>query len=101
MAYGFDGDMNLIQKFHALLVSDKVSVWDYSQATPPLKRFVYWVHEELAALDPDDAEDHSEVRRGHGFDTLEEMIESAYAHIDPLRIPLPPSVENPVLQGAI
>jgi hypothetical protein len=75
--------MNLIEKLHALMVSDAIHIWHYSQARPPAKPFVFWLPDE-----PDN-------REGHGFDSFEEMIEAAYAHIDPLKVALPDAVRRP------
>ena len=75
--------MNLIEKLHAILVSDQVNVWHY-----PCKQeqpcFFYWLSSE-----PHNTE-------GYGFNNLEELIEAAYAHINPLEKPLP----TKVLHGA-
>jgi hypothetical protein len=73
--------MNLIQKLHALLVSDSVNVWHFHHAQPPVKPFCYWVHSGRV--------------EGESFDTLDEMIEAAYAHIDPLKMVLPAEVPLP------
>lgn len=75
--------LNLLQKLHALYVTDELNVWHFAAARPPIKPFVYWL-----ASEPDNKD-------GHGFDTLEEMIEAAYAHIDPLAKPLPDEVPVP------
>lgn len=74
--------MNLIEKMHALLVSDKINVWHF-----PCKKeghkFYYWLQN-----DPENQE-------GHGFYTLDAMIEAAYKHIDPLLKPLPAECPKP------
>jgi hypothetical protein len=83
----FEIDMlNLIEKFHALLVSDKVNVWHFPTKSEGHK-FFFWLNSE-----PDN-------KIGYGFDTLEQMIDGAYAHIDPLRKPLPSDVPVPPVQA--
>lgn len=81
--------LNLIQKLHALLVSEEINVWEY----PGMKgepRFYYWL-----AMEPADS-------KGHAFGTLEQLIEAAYEHIDPLRKELPEAiVAPPQAEGAV
>lgn len=76
--------LNLLQKLHALYVSDAVNVWHFPCAQPPTKPFCYWLTSE------------SDNKDGHGFDTMEGMIEAAYAEIDPLKKPLPDEVPVPL-----
>lgn len=73
--------MNAIEKLHAILVSDEVNVWHFptKKETP---RFFYWVKGET---NPD----------GHGCETLEGMIDEAYAKIDPLLKILPSVCPKP------
>lgn len=66
--------INLIEKLHALLASDDVNVWHFPCATDVNKRFVYWLKGD---------------REGKYFSSLDAMIWSAYAHIDPMEKPLP------------
>lgn len=73
--------MNLIEKVHALLVSDEVNIWHFQGAKPPV--FVYWL-----ACKPDDKE-------GRRFASMEEMIGEAYSHIDPLLKTLPETLRPP------
>jgi hypothetical protein len=68
--------MNLIQKFHALLVSDKVNVWHFPKK-PTGCTFYFWLLNE------------PENKDGYGFFTMDRMIEEAYRRIDPLLQPLP------------
>ena len=81
-------DVNAIEKFYALLVSDAVNVWHFP-AKKESPRFFYWLASE------------PEMKDGHSFDTLEEMIEAAYSHIDPMKKPLPDSVEIPPQAEAV
>lgn len=74
--------MNLIQKLHALMVSDKVNVWHFPNKKEGPK-FYFWVEGE---------EGHQD---GHGWYTLDKMIEEAYKHIDPLLQQLPPECPVP------
>lgn len=69
--------MNLIQKFHALLVSQEIVIWHYPYAKETPFEYGY----------------NGEAFR---FNTLEEMIEAAYSRIDPLLKPLPETVQKPV-----
>ena len=62
--------MNLIEKIYALLVDPNIRIWDYHHK--PEKRFEYCFEGE-----------------SHFFDNFQDMIEEAYACIDPLRKPLP------------
>ena len=78
--------LNLIQKLHALMVSKEVNVWHFPCCRDG-KPFAYWLTSE------------PENKEGHRFDTLEEMIEAAYAHIDPQREELP--VACPVPHQAV
>lgn len=68
--------MNLIEKLHALMVSQDIRVWHYPYAKETPFEYGY----------------NGEAFR---FDTLEEMIEAAYSRIDPLRKPLPESLQKP------
>ena len=70
--------MNLIEKFHALLVSKEVRIWHYHYAKGKQFEFQY-------PFDPTAPLEGEKVR----CDTLEEMIHLAYAKIDPLLKPLP------------
>jgi|GEM_PF-6688215 len=74
--------MNAIEKLYALIVSDEINVWHYpgKQENP---RFFYWHNSE------------PHLTEGHGFDTLEQMIDAAYERIDPLKKPLPERILPP------
>lgn len=68
--------MNAIEKLHALLVSDRVNVWHFAGKLES-PRFFYW------------SADEPENKEGYAFATLEEMVDAAYARIDPLLKPSP------------
>jgi len=53
-----------------ILVSKEISIWHYPCA-PEHERFRYYLTDK--------------PHISYGFNNLESMIESAYAHIDPLR----------------
>ena len=72
--------MNLIEKTHALMTCKEVNIWHFPQREGA--KFVYWI----AGAGFED---------GRYFDSYEQMIEAAYAHIDPLRFPLPKQIEPP------
>lgn len=74
--------MNLIQKTVACLVSPDVNVWHYC-AKKDDPKFFYWL-----MADPTNT-------LGFGFNTMEELIEAAYAEIDPLRKPIPENYAPP------
>lgn len=80
--------MNAIEKLHALMVCDSVNIWHFP-AKKEGPRFYYWA----CKAEPDNGE-------GHGFDSLEAMIDAAYARIDPLAKPLPESVTEPTQASA-
>jgi hypothetical protein len=76
--------LNLVEKFYAVLVSDRVRVWDFHCRRPEDgPRFALWPIAEDGT--------HGEP---HEFSTLERLVEEAYALIDPLRMearpPAPP-----------
>jgi len=68
--------MNLIQKIHALMVSDKINIWHFPCKNDGPK-FCFWLKSE------------PEKTEGHSYYTLDGMIEAAYKYIDPLLQPLP------------
>lgn len=70
--------LNLLEKLHALAVSEVVRVWHFAGKRENPK-FFYWLESEIR---------ENEWHPGYGYDTLEEMIEAAYAVIDPMRKPL-------------
>jgi hypothetical protein len=74
--------LNLIQKLHCLMLCESVNVWHFPCAKDR-PAFVYWLTSEPQNKD------------GYGFNTFEEMIEAAYAHIDPLLRPTPETIEAP------
>ncbi len=67
--------MNLIEKLWALLVSKEIDVWHYPNKLSDPKFFYF-----LKTTEP---------WTEFGCSTLEEMIDGAYSHIDPLRKELP------------
>ncbi len=67
--------MNLIEKMWALFVDEKIHIWHFPAARD--KQFVY-------TLD--------KWQTQSSFNSLEEMVNEAYKHIDPLLKPLPPLV---------
>jgi len=69
--------LNLLQKLHAIAVSDAVTIWHYP-ASHEDKKFVYWT-----------AKEYADGHKGHWYATLEALIEAAYAVIDPLARPMP------------
>jgi hypothetical protein len=69
--------MNLIEKIHALMVSENIRIWHYEAKKD--KPFVYWF-----PMDSTSAE--------FTFDTLDEMVKDAYSKIDPL-LQRPPNIE--------
>jgi hypothetical protein len=75
--------LNLVEKFHALMVSESIRIWHFAAAKGP--QFAYWVIADKENVD------------GYRFDTLDQMIESAYAHIDPLKKDLPSTPPLPPL----
>jgi hypothetical protein len=70
--------LNLLEKLHILAVTNEVRLWHFvgKRENP---KFYYWVESELKA-DPS--------HPGYGFDTLEAVIEAAYAVIDPMLKPM-------------
>lgn len=77
--------LNAIEKLHALLISDHVNVWHFPSMKEP-DRFVYWLPGESG-------------ESTHKFTTLEAMIDSAYAHIDPMLVPTPETCPVPPQVG--
>lgn len=74
--------MTLVEKTYVLLVSQEINIWDYpSKKEGP--KFFYYLRSEPENLE------------GHGFETYEEMIDAAYAQIDPMMKTLPDLVEPP------
>ncbi len=70
--------LNLLEKLHALVVQESVRVWHYAgKADNP--KFFYWLQSDIEAGKTE----------GYGFNTLEEMIEAAYCHINPMCKPMP------------
>jgi hypothetical protein len=93
MAKGFGyGDAT-----HALLVSDEVNVWHYVCPASGVKPFAYWLTNVKDEKDPYGQASGA----GWTFNTLEEMIEAAYSHIDPLKKPLPPKVVEFTREGGV
>jgi hypothetical protein len=74
--------MNLLQKFHAVLVSEDVRVWQLCQKRDG-DQFYVW--DLVLGGEP------------KTYSTLNEMIDEAYALIDPLKKALPASVPPPPL----
>lgn len=73
---------NIFQKLHALFLSNKINIWHYPEAPKHgAKPYIYWII--------------GEDKEGHRYDNLEEMINAAYNHIDPLLQPLPPTLTPP------
>lgn len=60
--------INLIEKLTAIIASSEVRVWHFHKKEEG-PRFYYWL-----ASEPGDDD-------GHGFETLEELIEAAYQHV--------------------
>lgn len=77
--------MNLIEKLHCILVSDIVNIWHYP-AKKEGPRFYFWKCSDRVNL------------AGYAFETMEQMIEAAYEVIDPLRIPLPEQIKQPIIK---
>lgn len=75
--------MNLLEKLHAVTVSEDVQIWHF-HGKKESPRFVLWKIK---------SEPHNKI--GHWYHTMEEMIEAAYAVIDPLKIPFPVTPEVP------
>jgi hypothetical protein len=80
--------LNLIQKFHALLVSEEVNIWHFP-AKKEGPRFYFWLKSQ-----PSDGE-------GYGFVCLDDLINAAYARIDPLAKPLPSVAERDAINARI
>ncbi len=74
--------MNLIEKMHALLVSDNIRIWQYHEKKEG-PQFYCW----------DIAKDGSNINE-EAFLELDHLIEDAYARIDPLNKPLPEKVKQ-------
>jgi hypothetical protein len=96
---------NHIEKFIVLCKSPKVRIWEY---TYPKPRYVYWLLTRFdnegptgyEAMYPDGFESEkqkAELKKMHDeyhqsnnlpptgeYDTIEELIDAAYSHIDPL-----------------
>jgi len=66
------------------MVSDKVNVWHFPNKKEGPK-YYFWLTEE---------KDNEE---GHGYFTLEGMIDAAYRHIDPFEKKLPAELKPPYL----
>lgn len=66
--------LNAFEKLHALLVSEDIFVWHFP-AKREGPRFVYRLE--------------GEARPQHWCDTLEQLVDAAYAEIDPLLKPIP------------
>jgi hypothetical protein len=74
--------VNAFEKLQAILASDEIRIWIYTRKLESSK-FFYWM--ENIPKDND----------GHEFNTLEQLIDAAYARIDPLLKPLPSVVPRP------
>jgi hypothetical protein len=74
--------MNLIEKIHAVMVHPVVGIWHY----PSAKVGQFAVYSKKG---------EGSVEGEKRYETLEEMIEAAYAIIDPLKIPLPEQIPQP------
>jgi hypothetical protein len=68
---------NHIEKFIVLCKSDRVRIWEY---THPKSRYVYWLLHD----DHEDQTDGPQRPPTGEYDTIEELIDAAYSHIDPL-----------------
>ena len=74
--------LNLIEKLHAIMVSDKIYIWHFPNKKEGQK-FRFWLTDE------------PENELGHSYYTLETMIDAAYKHIDPLEQPIPEQISTP------
>jgi hypothetical protein len=70
--------LNLLEKLHALAVSNKVRLWHYSGKKEG-QAFCYWLESDIAAG----------IDKPVWFDTLDELVEGAYVVIDPMQLALP------------
>lgn len=71
---------NRTEKFVALVKSPDIRIWDF---TYPKPKYCYWFPVAEPGTEPTGT-----------FDSLEEMIDAAYAHIDPLAGGLDESSEH-------
>lgn len=74
--------MNMIEKVYAIMVHPTVGIWHYPAAKD--KQFVVYPKRGEGSVE-------GEMR----YDSMEQMIDAAYALIDPLNVPLPKEVPLP------